>query len=147
MKGEKLSIVIATNLTSIGCVYKEKGIESLPQIQFFEIPISLQPDNVNLRYFKLRLFDITACIVWNIKGLWHFVAKISKLENRSLWQRLNSFVKNYFTKNVASIRIQKVATYNSDRKKIYLIPSWTLRSSLIGFFNNFLLIDATDKWD
>ena len=63
MKGEKLSIVIATNLTSIGCVYKEKGIESLPQIQFFEIPISLQPDNVRLRYFKLRLFDIIAFIV------------------------------------------------------------------------------------
>ena len=63
MKGEKLSIVIATNLTSIGCVYKEKGIESLPQIQFFEIPISLQPDCVNCSYFKLRLFDITEIIV------------------------------------------------------------------------------------
>jgi len=109
---KKLSMVIATNLTSICCVYKEK-------------------------------------------------------------------FKTTHTKNVASIQIQKVATYDSDRKKIYLIPNksfryynlqssiifrrihiklifhncmlhlsefvWTLRSSLIGFSNNFLLIDATDK--
>ena len=33
-----------------------KGIDSLPQIQ-------LQPDNVNLRYFKLRIFDLTVFIV------------------------------------------------------------------------------------
>ncbi len=29
-------------------------------------PISLQPDGVNLWHFKLRLFDITEVIVWNI---------------------------------------------------------------------------------
>ena len=53
-----------------------KGIESLPQIQLFVISKSLQPDNVNLRYFKLRIFDLTVFIVWNTKGLWHCVAKI-----------------------------------------------------------------------
>ena len=35
----------------------------------FLTPISLQPDGVNLWYFKLRLFDLTELIVWNIKGL------------------------------------------------------------------------------
>ena len=30
------------------------------------IPIYLQPDGVHLWYFKLRLFDPTELIVWNI---------------------------------------------------------------------------------
>ena len=40
------------------------------------IPISLQSDDVNLWYFKLRLFGLTEFIVWNIKGPRHWVAKI-----------------------------------------------------------------------
>ena len=36
-----------------------KGIEFLPQTQNVSIPISLQPDGVNLKYFKLKLFDLT----------------------------------------------------------------------------------------
>ena len=44
-----------------------KVIESLSTIQFFVISISLQPNNVSLRYFKLRIFDLTAFIVLNIK--------------------------------------------------------------------------------
>ena len=35
----------------------------------FIIHISLQIDEVDLWYFKLRLFDLTELIVWNIKGL------------------------------------------------------------------------------
>ena len=42
----------------------------------FKIPISFQPDSVNLWYFKLRLFCLTEFIVWNIKGLLHHFAKI-----------------------------------------------------------------------
>ena len=34
-------------------------------------------------YFKHRLFDLAEFIVWNIKGL--------RLENQSMWQKLNSF--------------------------------------------------------
>ena len=68
-----------------------KGIESLPQIQFFLKPKSLQPYDVNLYYFKLTLFDIITVIVWNIKGLRDWVATILKLENQSLWQKLSSF--------------------------------------------------------
>ena len=55
-------------------------------------PISLQPYDVNLWYFKLTLFDLIAFIVWNIKDLRHWVAKILKLENQSLWQKVNFFV-------------------------------------------------------
>ena len=32
----------------------------------FIIPLSLQPGGVNLLYFKLRLFDPTDLIIWNI---------------------------------------------------------------------------------
>ena len=58
----------------------------------FLILISLEPDNVHLWNFKLSVFDRTGFIDWNIKGLWHCVAKISKLENKSLWQTLNFLV-------------------------------------------------------
>ena len=34
-------------------------------------------------YFKHRLFDLAEFLVWNIKGL--------RLENQSMWQKLNSF--------------------------------------------------------
>ena len=42
--------------------------------QFFNI--YPQPNYVNSRYFKLWLFDITEVIIWNIKGLQHWVLKI-----------------------------------------------------------------------
>ena len=35
----------------------------------FLIPLSLQLDGVSLLYIKLRLFNLTEFIVWNIKGL------------------------------------------------------------------------------
>ena len=57
---------------------------------YFLIPISLQPDYLNLKYFKLRLFNLTEFTVWNISGLQHWVAKIKVWENQSLWQRLLS---------------------------------------------------------
>jgi len=47
----------------------------------FVKPISLQPYDVNLWYFKLTVFDLIAFIVWNIKGLRNWVATILKLEN------------------------------------------------------------------
>ena len=40
-----------------------KGIESLSQTQIFQ---PLEPDVVNLWYFKFRIFDLTEFIVWNI---------------------------------------------------------------------------------
>ena len=43
-----------------------KGIEFLPQIPDFTIAISLQTDDVSLRYFKLSFFDLKWFIDWNI---------------------------------------------------------------------------------
>ena len=51
----------------------------------------MQPYDVNLWYFKITLFDPIAFMVWNIKGLRHWVATSLKLENQSLLQKLNSF--------------------------------------------------------
>ena len=48
----------------------------------------MQPDGVNLWYFKLRLFDLPELIVWNIKGLGKRVANLLELENlNSFWLR------------------------------------------------------------
>ena len=58
----------------------------------FLIPKSLQPDDANLSYFKLTLFDPPELIVWNINGLRHLVLKKLGFKNPSLWQKLNSFV-------------------------------------------------------
>ena len=52
--------------------------------------ISLQPASVNLWYFKLRFFEITKFIVWNIRSLQHHVRKILELKNQNLLQEFNS---------------------------------------------------------
>ena len=74
----------------------------------FLIPIFFPHDGVNLWYFKLRFFHLTEFIVWNISGLRHWVAKILRLENHSLWQRLNSFLvffKLYRTNEMFNVKI------------------------------------------
>ena len=48
----------------------------------FSNPYTLQPDGVNFQYFKLKLFDQTKFIVWNILGIWLWVAKIVGFENQ-----------------------------------------------------------------
>ena len=87
---------------------------------------SLQPYDVNLWYFKLTLFDLIAVIVWNIKGLRHRVATILKLENQSLWQKLNSFVcLSVFNKhkNGSTDRLWQLPWhqhYNLNMRKIFI---------------------------
>ena len=71
----------------------------------FVKPISLQLYDVNLWYFKLTLFNITEFIAWNIKSLRHWVALILKLENQSLWQKLNSFVRKTKTRGATSSQL------------------------------------------
>ena len=46
-------------------VYKIKKL-SFDKNSNFLISLSLQPDDLNLWYLKLRLFDITNLIVWKI---------------------------------------------------------------------------------
>ena len=50
------------------------------------IPKSVQPDVVDLWYFKL----------WILLGLHHKVSKKKGLKNLSLWQKLSSFLKKSF---------------------------------------------------
>ena len=48
----------------------------------FLIPLSLEPDGViNLWYFKLRLFDLTDFILWNIKLYDIWLQKYRNLKN------------------------------------------------------------------
>ena len=54
------------------------------------IPLSLQPNVVNFWHFKLLIVLDQIMIVWNIKGLHNWIAKIWVV--MSLWQILNSFV-------------------------------------------------------
>ena len=58
----------------------------------FLIPISLQLDQVNLRYFKLRLFYPTEFIVWNINMPTTLGCTDIKIKNKSWLQELSSFM-------------------------------------------------------
>ena len=58
----------------------------------FLITISLEPNVVDLRYFKLWILLDQIIWVWNIiKGLQHRVLKILRFKYLILLQRLNSF--------------------------------------------------------
>ena len=59
----------------------------------FLIPISVQPDVIDLRYFKLWLLLYQTIKILNIKGLHNLVVQV--LENWDLLQRLNSFESFY----------------------------------------------------
>ena len=61
----------------------------------FIIPISQQPDEAYLSYFKLILFDPPEFIVWNIYGLRHLVLQKLGFKNPSLWQRLYKVLINH----------------------------------------------------
>ena len=74
-------IVAFPVLTSRANTYQERNWVFATNSLFVK-PISFQPYDVNLWYFKLTLF-----IVWNMKDLRHWVAKILKLENQSLRQK------------------------------------------------------------
>ena len=58
-------------------VFNSKELSLCHKFSFIK-PISLQPYDENLWYFKLTLFDLITFIVWNIKGLRHWVATILK---------------------------------------------------------------------
>ena len=72
----------------------------------FIIPISLEPNVINLWYFKLILFYLTEFIVWNIYDLRHWNPKILGLEKQSLWQNSIPFrwIINCFDLKVLALR-------------------------------------------
>ena len=100
------------------------------------LPSSLQPDGVNLCYFKLKILDLTEFIVWNIKFLQHQVAEIQGLKNQRLWQRLNTFILKAFAAKVPKSPCKETASesfQSLDRKQGYLyhfISAKSLKSSV-----------------
>ena len=44
-------------------IEKEDGREAPCKTQYFLISISLRPDDVNLRYFKLKSFGLTVLMI------------------------------------------------------------------------------------
>ena len=70
----------------------QKELSFCHKLQFSN---QLQPDAVNLLYFKLIIFDQSEILVWNVKGLQEEVAEILGSKCLSLWQTLNSFEYKY----------------------------------------------------
>ena len=85
----------------------------------------MQPDGVNLWYFKFRLFDPTNFIVWNIKGLRHQVHKIKEIR-KSKFVTINT--------NSLVISAVKVKSLNGLGSSLPVIraPDWT-QSKVPGF--------------
>ena len=99
---------ISKNL-SLYCYLVDTCLLSIYQTIYRCILISLQPEVLDLRYFKL--WTLLDQIVWNIRGLHHQVVKISGLENMILWQRPNSFV-NKKTYNWKHLRFNLTCSLN-----------------------------------
>ena len=131
----------------------------------------MQPDSVNLWYFKLRLFNLAEFIVWNIVSLRHWIERILNLENQSLYQRFNSFLQirkklfvgacvkfsklvpftdftDYFhnIKNFASCKI--LAAWNSEEdwhtKSAFLGKVWVKGSQITS--KHFITIGRYQDW-
>ena len=76
----------------------------------FIFPISLQPHGVFLLYFKFRLLDLAQFIIWNIKDLQHRVAKITGLENQSLWHDFTFLTLVYASCWICFVNKQAIST-------------------------------------
>ena len=108
---EKTKTTFVTQFSNSNCFHKKRTFKSFEIIFFYIymtansfwqrnwvfgtnsdliIPISLQPNVVDLRSFKLWILLHQIILVWNIKSLKHQFSKIWGSENLSLWQRLNS---------------------------------------------------------
>ena len=62
----------------------------------FLISISLQTDSIDLRYFKLRLFDLSKFIVGNIRGLRYYLAEKSMNLNIRVFGKYSILLLNKF---------------------------------------------------
>ena len=58
----------------------------------FLIPFSCQPNSLHIRYFKLRLFNLTEFIIWDIKGLFPFLCKVLSTDSKSRATELSNYV-------------------------------------------------------
>ena len=79
----------------------------------FLITISLEPNVVDLNYFKLWILLDQIIWVWNIKGLQHRVLKILRFKYLNLFRRLNSFLICNLTKLASLLILSVKSNYRS----------------------------------
>ena len=80
----------------------------------------MEPNVVDLRYFKLWFLLNQILHVWNIKGLHHLVAEILGLEHWSLWQKIISL----------RILVRKIKTAGATRHKVVPVISYKFYHAL-----------------
>ena len=92
--------------------------------------ISLEPNVVDLRYFKLWILLDRIIWAWNIKGLQHQVLKILRFKYLILFQRLNSF------EPIISIKLDLFfLAVSTKKKKTY--PMGSYGASRLTWSDNF----------
>ena len=74
--------------------------------------ISLQPYGLNHWYFKLRFFNLTEYLVWNLLDLRHLVALITRLENHEFVAKTQFIWFNLNPKKILRILSLKRFKYN-----------------------------------
>ena len=87
----------------------------------FLIPISLQHNVADLKYFKLWILLDQLIYIRNNKGLHLRVAKIYRLKNSSLWQRLNFFSSlHYFSQKILPVQCPCQYIFLGTENKFFL---------------------------
>ena len=110
----------------------------------FLIPIFFKPNGVNLWYFKLRLFDLTEFIIWNISGLTTFDCKDIWIIKSELVAKIQLLLASFLGvlavkwKILKTIYVSMIQLANSNERKLYLI-SLAFKEKQ-GFYRFFLYL-------
>ena len=114
-----------------------KYIESTPNcelyVQVWEnivFDYILETSETFLSILKSSSESGVAFIVWNFKSLQHWVEAILKLENQSLWQKLNSFTLIWPWKDLLSIDKSPKIWIRSIN---LILPVWMVGTWTAGF--------------
>ena len=96
----------------------------------FLIPISLQPDGVGLRYFKLTLFDLTELVVFNHKAIYFYVLRL-----KDIWPNFSVGIEIFCTllseKKLWRLALEIIFDFDFSEKMIFFkeyLPNLLLRS-------------------
>ena len=100
-------------------------------------------------FSNLTVFDLPKFIVWNNKGLQNLVVKL-RIENQSLWQKLNSFLTQFSLKTESFHSWKKkIPDFKIEKHIFELIHSidriWKIQNKVV--FKNILKErDCTKYW-
>ena len=114
------------------CIYVWKRVHwkelSLCHNSDFLITISLEPNVVDLRYFKPWILLNQIIRVWNIKGLQHRVLKILRFKYLILLQRFNSFNPGFVMDTLAHLNLEGKQSYPwIDKSRWWEFHGWESR--------------------